>query len=53
MRLFTLLVSAVFVGGGILMIASGNSSGWAVAGFFGLWGCGLVGLGSDQVNSLI
>lgn len=36
MRLFTLLVSVVFSAGGIWMIASGNSFGWFVAGFFGL-----------------
>ncbi len=36
MRLFTLLVSIVFVAGGVSMIASGDSSGWLVAGFFGL-----------------
>jgi hypothetical protein len=36
MRLFTLLVSIVFVADGVWMIASGNSPGWLVAGFFGL-----------------
>ena len=36
MRLFTFLVSAVFVAIGIWMIASGDSDGWLVAGFFGL-----------------
>jgi hypothetical protein len=36
MRHFTLLVSALFTAGGVCMIASGNSSGWGVAGFFGL-----------------
>lgn len=36
MRHFTLLVSALFAAGGIGMIVSGNSSGWFVAGFFGL-----------------
>lgn len=36
MRLFMLPVSAVFTAGGVWMIASGNSSGWGVAGFFGL-----------------
>jgi hypothetical protein len=36
MRLFTLLVSLVSVAAGIGMIASGDSSGWSVAGFFGL-----------------
>src|SRR4029453_14377644 len=36
MRLFTLVVSAVFVGIGVLMIADGRSPGWLVAGFFGL-----------------
>jgi len=35
-RLFTLLGSAVFVAGGIWMIADGESAGWFVAGFFGL-----------------
>ncbi len=42
MRLFTLLVSALFAAGGIGMIVSGDSSGWFVAGFFGL--CLLVAL---------
>ena len=36
MRRFTLIVSVVFSVGGIWMIASGNSSGWFVTGFFGL-----------------
>jgi len=36
MRLLTLLVSIVFVAGGVGMIASGDSSGWLIAGFFGL-----------------
>jgi hypothetical protein len=36
MRLFTLVLSAVFVGIGVLMIADGRSPGWLVAGFFGL-----------------
>jgi hypothetical protein len=36
MRLFTLIVSIVFIASGILMIASGDSQGWLVAGFFGL-----------------
>lgn len=36
MRIFTLLVSALFAAGGVGMIASGNSSGWFVAGFFSL-----------------
>jgi len=36
MRRFTLLVSIVFVAGGVGMIASGESSGWWIAGFFGL-----------------
>jgi len=36
MRLFTLVVSAVFVVIGVLMIAEGRSPGWLVAGFFAL-----------------
>jgi hypothetical protein len=36
LRLFTLVVSAVFVGIGVLMIADGHSPGWLVAGFFAL-----------------
>jgi len=36
MRLFTLLVSALFAAGGVGMIVTDNSSGWFVAGFFGL-----------------
>jgi hypothetical protein len=36
MRLFTFIVSALFTAGGVWMIASGNSSGWGVAAFFGL-----------------
>ncbi len=36
MRLFTLLVSALFVAVGIWMIVDGDSTGWFVAGFFGL-----------------
>src|SRR5207248_1929289 len=36
MRLFSILVSALFTAGGVWMIASGNSSGWGVAGFFGV-----------------
>jgi hypothetical protein len=36
MRVFTLLVSTVFTASGIWMIASGDSSGWSVATFFGL-----------------
>lgn len=44
MRLFTLLVSAVFVAFGSWLIVSGDSSGWTIAatGFFGL--CLLVGM---------
>lgn len=34
MRLFTAVVSAVFVGIGVLMIAEGRSLGWLVTGFF-------------------
>lgn len=34
MRLFTAVVSAVFVVIGVLMIAEGRSPGWLVAGFF-------------------
>jgi hypothetical protein len=36
MRLFTLVVSALLAATGVVGIASGNSSGWLVAGFFGL-----------------
>jgi hypothetical protein len=36
MRLFTLVVSAVFVVIGVLMIADGRSPGWLVVGFFAL-----------------
>jgi hypothetical protein len=36
MRLFTLFVSAAFSVIGVWMIATGDSSGWSVAGFFGL-----------------
>lgn len=36
MRLFTLIVSLVLVAIGIAMIASGDSTGWLMAGFFGL-----------------
>ena len=36
MRLFTLVVSAIFVAIGVTAIASGNSDGWLIAGFFGL-----------------
>ena len=36
MRLFTLIVSALFVAIGVMAIASGNSDGWLIAGFFGL-----------------
>jgi hypothetical protein len=33
-RIFTLIVSAVFIAIGIMMIADGNSTGWLMAGFF-------------------
>ena len=36
MRLFTLVVSAIFIAIGVMAIASGNSDGWMIAGFFGL-----------------
>ena len=36
MRLFTLVVSALFTAGGVGMIVTGDSYGWFVAGFFGL-----------------
>ena len=36
MRLFTFVVSALFVAIGVTAIASGNSDGWLIAGFFGL-----------------
>ena len=35
-RVFLLLVSALFTAGGVWMIVSGDSSGWFIAGFFGL-----------------
>ena len=36
MRWFTLVVSAIFIVIGVSAIASGNSEGWLIAGFFGL-----------------
>jgi len=36
MRLFTLVVSVLFVAIGVTAIVSGNSDGWLIAGFFGL-----------------
>ena len=36
MRLFTFVVSAIFIAIGVSAIASGNSDGWLIAGFFGL-----------------
>jgi hypothetical protein len=36
MRLYTFIASALFTAGGVCMIASGDSYGWGVAGFFGL-----------------
>jgi len=36
MRWFTLVASAIFVVIGLSAIASGNSNGWLIAGFFGL-----------------
>ena len=36
MRLFTLIVSAVFVAEGVWLVALGESFGWLLAGFFGL-----------------
>jgi hypothetical protein len=42
MRLFTLIVSAVFVAEGVWLIASGETFGWLLAGFFGL--CFLVAI---------
>ena len=36
MRWFTLVVSPIFVGIGVMAIVSGNSDGWLIAGFFGL-----------------
>jgi hypothetical protein len=35
-RIFTLIVSAVFVAIGIMMIADGNKTGWLMVGFFTL-----------------
>jgi hypothetical protein len=42
MRIFTAVVSAVFIAIGVLMIAEGRSHGWLVAGFFTL--CVLVAI---------
>ena len=50
MRLFTLLVSTAFVVIGASMIASGDSSGWLVAGFFGL--CLLVAVFEPWLSKL-
>jgi hypothetical protein len=36
MRLFTFVVSVGFVAIGVMAIASGNSDGWLIAGFFGV-----------------
>jgi hypothetical protein len=36
MRLFTALVSTVFIAEGVWLIASGETFGWLLAGFFGL-----------------
>lgn len=36
MRWFTLVASAIFIVIGVSAIASGNSYGWLIAGFFGL-----------------
>lgn len=36
MRLFTLIVSGIFIACGVMMLRSGDSTGWLVAGFFGL-----------------
>lgn len=36
MRLFTFVVSLILVSIGVMAIASGNSDGWLIAGFFGL-----------------
>ena len=36
MRWFTLVVSVIFIAIDLSAIASGNSDGWLVAGFFGL-----------------
>ena len=36
MRLFTFVVSAIFIVIGVSAIVSGNSDGWLIAGFFGL-----------------
>ena len=42
MRVFTLVVSPLFVAAGVAGITSGDSSGWLVAGFFAL--CFLIAL---------
>jgi hypothetical protein len=36
MRWFTFVVSVLFIAIGVTAIASGNSDGWLIAGFFGL-----------------
>ena len=48
MRTFTFLASVVFVAIGIWMIASGDSFGWLVAGFFGL--CLLVAIFEPRLS---
>lgn len=36
MRLFTFIVSIIFIACGVMMIRDGDSTGWLVAGFFAL-----------------
>ena len=48
MRLFTFVVSLIFVGIGVMAIASGNSDGWLIAGFFGV--CLLVAIFVDETK---
>lgn len=36
MRLFTLIVSGVLIACGVMMLQSGDATGWLVVGFFGL-----------------
>ncbi len=51
MRIFTLIVSAIFVTIGILMIRDGTPWGWATTLFFG--GCALVAIFEPKLNKYI
>lgn len=48
MRLFTLIVSALFTAIGIWGIVDGDSSGWSIAGFFGV--CLLVAIFEPRLS---